>query len=188
MGRFSLAGSLWFVALLALGFAAVREASDFWVGATYLVTLGLLCASVLGAVLERGRGGAWWLGFALFGWAYLLAPSVPGLAPSPSLPSDDLARRIFAASNPAPGPRRLDAPIGPIGPDGRPISPPGGRTRLSNQEYEKRWQGNSLRIGHWIFALIFARAGATASCVFTKGLPWRRKRTAEPAPIPPPAP
>ncbi len=176
MGRFSLASSLWFVAFIALGFAAVREASDFWLGATFVVTLGLLCASMLGAVLERSRGGAWWLGFALFGWAYFVAGLIPPLANPARVPSSWVAKRVFAVTNPIP-------PAVPRG-RGRPETPQAYDARMS---YQAR-ASHVGPIGHWLFVLLFARAGATVSCVFTKGLPWRKQPTSDPAPIPTPAP
>ena len=169
MIRFSLAGSLWFVAFVAFGFAAVRNASDFWVGATFLTTLGLLCASVLGAVLERSRGGVWWLGFALFGWAYFVAGLIPGLDGTAKIPSGHAARWIFETSN-----RDLQAP------------PPTDRkgdiyeAYAQRQRYRPRMDSNARFIGHCLVVLIFARLGATVSCVFTKGLPWRRRESGDP--------
>jgi hypothetical protein len=195
MGRFSLAGALWFVAFVALGFAAVRNASDLWVGATFLATLGLLCASVLGAVLERSRGGVWWLGFALFGWAYFIAGQIPALREVANLPSDRAAQAIYLYARPGPlAPRQptlnSTAPAR-IGPDGRPIltHPTGDQVWLTLfLSHDPRHLTNSAQIGHWLLVLIFARAGATVSCVFTKGLPWRKKPASTPAPLPPPTP
>jgi hypothetical protein len=153
--RFSLAGVLWFVAFVAFGIAAVRSSSGFWVGATFLVTLGLLCASVLGAVVERRQGGVWWLGFALFGWSYFVALLIPPLAETARMPSRSLAPQMLAASNFSP-----------------PTTPP---YNAPLQHYLHTHEANAVLIGQWYLVLIFARVGATVSCVFTKGLPWRRR-------------
>jgi hypothetical protein len=190
MGRFSLGSSLWFVAFVALGFAAVRNASQFWVGATFLATFGLLCTSALGAVLARPPGRAWWLGFALFGWGYLAADLVPEHREAARLPSLTLAREIFRASNPLPSARTgLNAPVPTIGLDGRPVRAPMGTGKVAGlnfQEYTARYEFNVGRIGHWLFVLLFARAGATVSCLFTKDLPWRRRPAHDPVPAPVP--
>jgi hypothetical protein len=172
MGRFSLASVLWIVALIALGFAALRDASNFWLGATFVVTLGLLCASVLGAVIERNRGGSWWLGFAVFGWAYLVAGLIPPFDKTARVPSRWVAQQVFVASHRNP----FTAPMG----GGNPVG-------LTQQAYGMRII-NVAQIGHWIFVLIFARAGATVSCLFTKGLPWRKRPASDPTPIPSPIP
>ena len=169
MRRFSLASALWIVVLIALGFAALRDASNFWFGATFVVTLGLLCASGLGAVIELASGGSWWLGFALFGWAYLVAGSISTFEGTARVPSRWAAQQVFVTSNGNP-------------PSNSPRAQPG---RFSPQDYSNRL-GNIRQIGHWIFVLIFARAGATASCVFTKGLPWRRRPASDPVPSPVP--
>ena len=188
MRRFSLAGSLWFVAFFALGFAAVLNPSNFWLGVTFLVTLGLLCASVLGAVLERSRGGVWWLGFALFGWAYFVAGSVPDLVDTAKMPSRALTIWVIAASNPVP----TAAPgVNPsnlrIGPDGRPVptAPSGAaRARFNGRVYNRDHSNKLDLISGYLFILLFARAGATVSCVFTKGFPWRRRPSGGVAPSP----
>lgn len=43
----------------------------------FTVTLGLLLAAVLAAVYRAGAHRAFWIGFALFGWAYILFAFVP---------------------------------------------------------------------------------------------------------------
>jgi hypothetical protein len=194
MRQFSLAGTLWLVAFVALGFAAVRNASNLWLGATFIATLGLLCASVLGAVLERSRGGVWWLGFALFGWAYFVAGLIPGLADTARMPSRALANWVTFASSPVPtaapgGVPGMNAPNLRIGPDGRPVPPaPMGAARAGSDwlSYYRMHSEHLKSISGNLFVLLFARAGATVSCIFTKGLPWRRRPTSNPAPDSPP--
>jgi hypothetical protein len=167
MGRFSIARALGMVALVAFGFAAIRSATDFWLGLTFLLTVGLLCVGALGAALARGGRGIWWLGFAVFGWAYFLAGLVPALSDVARLPSRDLSRQIFLTSNGPPGtPVRSGVRIGP---DGRPMS---------------ARQGNVSLIGHCVFILIFARVGATVACLLTGGVSWRARPSGESSPLP----
>jgi hypothetical protein len=70
--RISLATLLMIVAVVALGLAGMVSASRFWTAAAATVTLALLLAAVLAACLLAGADRAFWAGFALFGWVYLL--------------------------------------------------------------------------------------------------------------------
>jgi hypothetical protein len=69
--RFSIAGLMGAVLIVALGLAALRSASATWSSATFLATCGLLCLAVVGAVCGGDAERTWWLGFALFGWGYV---------------------------------------------------------------------------------------------------------------------
>jgi hypothetical protein len=60
------------VALAAVGFTALRSPSDLWAVVLFSATLAVLSASTLMAVLRRGADLARWVGFALFGWIYLV--------------------------------------------------------------------------------------------------------------------
>jgi hypothetical protein len=70
--RFPIAGLMGAVLVVALGSAALRNASTTWAGATFLLTCGVLCLAVVGIVCRGDAKRAWWLGFALFGWGYLV--------------------------------------------------------------------------------------------------------------------
>jgi hypothetical protein len=69
--RFPIAGLMGAVLAIALGLAALRNATETWAGATFLVTCAVLCLAIVGVVCRRDAERAWWLGFALFGWGYL---------------------------------------------------------------------------------------------------------------------
>ena len=69
--RISLAALLTIIAVVAIGLAGMTSASRFWTAAAATVTLALLLAALLAACLLAGRDRAFWMGFALFGWAYL---------------------------------------------------------------------------------------------------------------------
>jgi hypothetical protein len=70
--RFPIAGLMGAVLVIALSLAALRNASETWAGATFLLTSAVLTLAVVGAVCRRDAERAWWLGFALFGWGYVL--------------------------------------------------------------------------------------------------------------------
>jgi hypothetical protein len=61
------------VLLLGVGFAGLRAASFLWASALFTLTVMLLAAAILAAIVCRGPSRAAWLGFGLFGWTYLLA-------------------------------------------------------------------------------------------------------------------
>jgi hypothetical protein len=68
--RFSIAGLMGAVLLAAIGSAGLANPSAPWAGTLSLLTRGLLCLAVVGAVCRSGAERAWWLGFASFGWIY----------------------------------------------------------------------------------------------------------------------
>jgi hypothetical protein len=70
--RFSIAGLMGIVVVAAVGLAALRNASETWAGMILLLTCGVLALAVVGVVCRAGSERAWWLGFALFGWGYLV--------------------------------------------------------------------------------------------------------------------
>ena len=72
MPRTSIAGLMGAVLVASLGLTALRSGSAVWAGTTFLVTCGVLALAVVGVVCRAGPGRAWWLGFALFGWGYLV--------------------------------------------------------------------------------------------------------------------
>jgi hypothetical protein len=74
--RFSIAGLLGVVLYVAVVVAALRAATYAWDRAVFGLTLVALLMAVLLAVHRIGRR-AFWLGFALFGWAYLGASLIP---------------------------------------------------------------------------------------------------------------
>jgi hypothetical protein len=70
--RFPIAGLMGAVVVVALGLAALRNSSETWAGVTFVMTCGILCLAIVGVVCRDGAERAWWLGFALFGWGYLM--------------------------------------------------------------------------------------------------------------------
>ena len=70
--RVSIAGLMGAVLIAALCVAALRFASETWAGVTLMATCGVLGLAVVGVVYRDVPERAWWLGFALFGWGYLV--------------------------------------------------------------------------------------------------------------------
>ena len=59
--RFRVAGLMGAVLVIALGLAALRDASETWAGMTFLLTCGVLCLAIVGIVcggIARARGGS----------------------------------------------------------------------------------------------------------------------------------
>jgi hypothetical protein len=75
--RFSIANLLILVLFVAVAIAALREATDLWDRGVFSLTLGLLLVAVLLAAHRADRRRVYWMGFALFGSAYLGASLVP---------------------------------------------------------------------------------------------------------------
>ena len=75
--RSSIAGLLGVVVLVAVALAALRDSTDAWDSGLLSLALLILLAATLSAVHRMGRQRASWLGFALFGWAYLVASLIP---------------------------------------------------------------------------------------------------------------
>src|SRR5580704_16254064 len=70
--RFSLAGLMGLVIACGVGFAALSSNSPLWSDVVMTLVLGTLFTAVLGAVYRRKRDRAFWCGFLLFGWGYMI--------------------------------------------------------------------------------------------------------------------
>jgi hypothetical protein len=69
--HFSIAGLMGAVVVVAVGLAALRDGSRTSAALTFMVIWGTLCLALVGALCRRGIERTWWLGFAIFGYAYL---------------------------------------------------------------------------------------------------------------------
>src|SRR5438270_8186539 len=78
--RFSIAGLMFVVLLIAVGVAALRSASQLWAGMIFTLTLALLGVAVIGVIYRRGARRAFWLGATLFGGGYLIVSFGPWFA------------------------------------------------------------------------------------------------------------
>jgi hypothetical protein len=107
MRRYSIRGRIAFIGITAIGLAALRNANNLWVAMMLLLALTAVGVAILGAINLRGRGRAWWLGYALFSGAYLAFSFAPGLSDAfrPQLGTTYLIGylrdRMFASGVPA---------------------------------------------------------------------------------------
>jgi hypothetical protein len=77
--RASMAMMLTVVGLTAVGFAALRVSSRLWACVCVSSAILALVVSIAGIIYRRGSTRAFWVGFALFGWTYLIV----SLGPAP---------------------------------------------------------------------------------------------------------
>jgi cbb3-type cytochrome oxidase subunit 3 len=77
--RFHLGTLVILILLLGVGLAALRESNETWESSIFSITLGILLISILLAVHRTEKKRAFWLGFALFGSAYLAISLVPSI-------------------------------------------------------------------------------------------------------------
>lgn len=83
--QFSIKALLGTTAFVAIGCAALLNASEWWASVTCTLVLGVLLVAVLRSVFCRGPSRAFWLGFAILGWAYVLLIFWP-MGPDPTFP------------------------------------------------------------------------------------------------------
>jgi hypothetical protein len=75
--RFSIAGLMVLVSVIALGFAALRSGSGLWASALFTLAGCLATAALIGALTLRGPARRSWVGAALACWIYLIAAFAP---------------------------------------------------------------------------------------------------------------
>ena len=104
--RFSIAGLMGVVLFAAIGFAALRNPSETWAGIVLLATLGALGVATVGAFCHSAATRGGFLGFAVFGWIYMIAAFHPFFGHWPTLPTQSLiellAPRIAGIDGPFP--------------------------------------------------------------------------------------
>jgi hypothetical protein len=69
--QFSLLGLFGLLTCVAMGCAALVQASATWCSAVAIAVLIALLNSILGVVFRRGPTRAFWIGFMVFGWGSL---------------------------------------------------------------------------------------------------------------------
>jgi hypothetical protein len=74
--RFSIARLLGVITFISVALAALRASTDVWDGCLLGLDLAVLLTAILLAVHRPHRKRAYWLGFALFGWTYLVASMI----------------------------------------------------------------------------------------------------------------
>ena len=194
--RFTIAGILGSVVLVAIGLAALRSATDTWDGGVFGVILTVLMISIL-LVIHRKQGRrAYWLGFALFGWAYLVMSLVPPIGAR--LPTTKLLARLDALLGERPWINTLSQFIDQQNPswarpDSRTVAfSPQGDISMSTKQglvflgtapngsplaVRGGTTQNFVRIGHSLLALILALVGGSLSRrLYSTGRPGRNSK------------
>jgi hypothetical protein len=72
--RFHLGTLVILVLVLGVSFAALRESNEIWDSGVFTLTIGVLLTSILLAIHRTETRRAFWVGFALFGMAFLGCP------------------------------------------------------------------------------------------------------------------
>src|SRR4051794_17441258 len=106
MRRHTIASLMLATVVIAVAVAALKNASDAWVGGLHFLTLLLLGAALLAIPYRREGKRAFWLGFAIFGWGYLVLTQAPWFAEQvgPRLPTMHLLSYAHAKISPEPPP------------------------------------------------------------------------------------
>lgn len=173
--RFSIAGLLGVVSFIAVALAALRASTAAWDGCLLGLALAVLLTATLLAVHRTHHKRAYWLGFVLFGWTYLVASFVPpvesrspttkGLAYLESrLPSEEAVSTVLY--------RMLGDPADSGSP--LPVVPDLTDAGAADWAYTWRLTGaalpgsastheNFVRIGHSLLALVVALIGGILS-------------------------
>jgi MFS family permease len=173
--RTTILGLMTFVLLVAIGFAALREATGWWASGAFSVTLLVFALAAAYAVHRRGPRRAFWSAFAAFGWSYMLFAFCPGCETSirPRLLTK-LLDALAPIVHPATDAEHLYAVV---------VSPQGG-----TEEGMAAMTGNPAAvrqhfqdIGHSMIALLLAAIGGIASRSFYAHRDERRREAAEKA-------
>ena len=178
--RFTIRSLLGVVLFVAIAVASLRAADEVWDVCLLGLTLLCLLTAILLAVHRTDRRRAFWLGFALFGWSYLLASLIPPVASR--LPT---TRGLVLIDSKIPGRDRnartwdvvftSTAGTNPVQTVG--FSPQGGTLVSSSLGIFPVWDAttgkllagpggtteNFLRIGHSILALVLGFLGGLLS-------------------------
>jgi hypothetical protein len=169
--KISIAGMMLAVAVVALGVVGLKEGTELWASATFTLTVVILLGAILNAWHGRGSRRAFWAGFLLFGWAYLIWVFRPWtyqntqLNVPPTLTGvllDVVHERIHVEPQYIPNPNLTAGAVTvPTIPFGQPMEP-----AMILKPGSVYWQGDieSYRqVGHCLASLLFGVVGGAWS-------------------------
>ncbi|MBX6316078.1 MAG: hypothetical protein IRY99_24670 [Isosphaeraceae bacterium] len=163
------------VALVAFGIAALRRATEVWASATFTLAVALLSMAVVGALVRRGPGQAFWIGCAVPGWVYLALSFGPWFPDTALNPPALLPTRLLAHAYPLLKPKANLSyePLPAPDPRIREGGPLGGLVLLREVE---RIPGGTIsrgvdsyhfsQVGHALSALAFGLVGGLVGLRF----------------------
>ncbi len=158
--RFSIAGLMAAVLVVAVGFAALQNASDWWCSSLFTITLALFLFATIGAI--RGGDRTFWLGFALFGWAYMIASYEPWSKHAktpPVLVTTKLLNRLYPHISTVPPDEVV------IGGEGAWKDPRNieivSSFKAGKITFFRNDMDNFLQVGHFVASWLFALIGGT---------------------------
>jgi hypothetical protein len=157
--RFSIAGLMGVVLVASLGLAALRYASPTLAGVVFMLTCSVLALAVVGVACRGQAERAWWLGFALFGWGYLILAFWSSYS-LPALPTMTLVEALRSTLGAAPSAKGVGPMSGGGGFGGGGFGG-GGGLGGSGIEY-----ASYAQIGHCFWSLLAATLGAMVARVF----------------------
>jgi MYXO-CTERM domain-containing protein len=180
--RFSILGVMGLVAAAGVGFAALRDPTDWWAGTVFTGTLLGLAFAGLYAVYRKGARRAFWSAFTAFGVGYLVLAFGPWCeaAIRPRLLTPRLLDALFPMLHPAPDitVRLWDATTGlPV--NGVAFSPDGRRVVTGGTPAARREHFQD--IGHSLAALLLAGLAGLAARRFYARRDERHRETPEKA-------
>lgn len=204
--RYSIGVLMLVILACALGFAALHRPSLLWAAVFTSAALALLVASLILVAIRRGPRRAFWIGFAIAGWAYWFVAMAPWIAEElgPRQATTALIDLLYARLNApeeAPGGAAGGIPGGAAWgnlPREARIMLASGAVSIVHEGPEDRWKawtepvedtdgtliGNLVfaapgpfrRICHALFVLISALAGAILATWAARGEDERRTR------------
>ena len=70
--RFTLRGLFWLLLVISLGCAALTQVSQVWASVIFSAAVLMLVVATLRGIYSRNEVRAFYVGFAVFGWIYML--------------------------------------------------------------------------------------------------------------------
>jgi hypothetical protein len=176
--RFSIARLLGVIAACGVGFAALRDPSEWWASITFTSALLGLAFAALYSAYRTGPRRAYWSAFTAFGLGYMLLAFGPWCetAIRPRLLTTRVLDFAYLKLNPPPNGRPLR-----FSPDGRvlPIGGPDATARIWGPDPTR--QARFETIGHSVTALLLAGLAGLAARRFHARRDDRHRETAEKA-------
>ncbi len=170
--RVSIAALMATVLVAAVGFAALKNASAWWSSALFTFTVALFLIATVGAI--RGGNKTFWLGFALFGWSYMIVSYEPWskLATTPpSLVTTELLNRLYPHISSVPPDEVMISGKG-VWKDSRSIKVVS-VAKAGTITFFRNDMNDFLQVGHFLASWLFAFVGGTTASRLFAGPPRR---------------